>query len=311
MPRRPLTAKQVVAGAALAALAELAWRAAQKEAQAEPRAPVAETAPPEIAVAEPPVAAPPRRRLPIGLIAGAVAVAALIVSGMAFSAAPNERLAAGPAARAFSPSPAGQMLLLPVASRHLYVHPSSPASPPAQPKVTSPDAQTTALAGYVDALGATTVLAGLDANRTVLAQQVLDDPRVHVYPGGRADLASGKVDPRIDAVIEYLAGAYGEVTVSCLISGHSYYVHQTKKQKKLKLPKVVSAHVSGRAVDISAVAGIPIAGHQQPGGITEQTVRRLLALPDWLRPKQVISLLSLGGPSFALPDHWNHIHVGY
>jgi hypothetical protein len=64
-------------------------------------------------------------------------------------------------------------------------------------------------------------------------------------------------------------------------------------------------------VDISAVAGIPIAGHQQPGGITEQTVRRLLALPDWLRPKQVISLLSLGGPSFALPDHWNHIHVGY
>ena len=84
-----------------------------------------------------------------------------------------------------------------------------------------------------------------------------------------------------------------------------------KKQKKLKLPRVVSAHVSGHAVDVSAVAGIPIAGNQQPGGITEQTVRRLLALPDWLRPKQVISLLALGGPSFALPDHWNHIHIGY
>jgi hypothetical protein len=25
----------------------------------------------------------------------------------------------------------------------------------------------------------------------------------------------------------------------------------------------------------------------------------------------VISLLSLGGPSLALPDHYNHIHVGY
>jgi hypothetical protein len=28
-------------------------------------------------------------------------------------------------------------------------------------------------------------------------------------------------------------------------------------------------------------------------------------------PRQVISLLGLGGPSFPLADHYNHIHVGY
>jgi hypothetical protein len=28
-------------------------------------------------------------------------------------------------------------------------------------------------------------------------------------------------------------------------------------------------------------------------------------------PRQVISLLGLGGPSFPLADHYNHIHIGY
>jgi hypothetical protein len=30
-----------------------------------------------------------------------------------------------------------------------------------------------------------------------------------------------------------------------------------------------------------------------------------------LRPKQVISLLGLGGSVVALADHYDHIHVGY
>jgi len=224
---------------------------------------------------------------------------------MAFSAGPNERLeAARPAAPAFHPSAASRMLLLPVASRHFYDSASAPASAPARPAPkSSPDEQSTALAQYVDALGSDTVLAGLEAERSALAQRVLADPRVHVYPGGRDDLASGKVDPRIDALLEYLAGAYGGVTVSCLLSGHSHFVEGR--------PGVVSAHVYGRAVDIAAVGGIPIVGNQQPGGITEQTIRRILALPGWLHPKQVISLLQLGGPSFALANHADHIHVGY
>jgi hypothetical protein len=30
-----------------------------------------------------------------------------------------------------------------------------------------------------------------------------------------------------------------------------------------------------------------------------------------MEPHQVISLMTLGGPSFALADHYDHIHVGY
>jgi hypothetical protein len=91
------------------------------------------------------------------------------------------------------------------------------------------------------------------------------------------------------------------VTVSCLDSGHRLYAR----------PGVISAHKYGLAVDIAALGGTPILGNQQAGGLTEKAVRNILLLPVELRPKQVISLLGLGGPSFPLADHYDHIHVGY
>ena len=57
--------------------------------------------------------------------------------------------------------------------------------------------------------------------------------------------------------------------------------------------------------------GVSIYGHQQPGGITEQGVRALLMLPGSMLPAQIISLLGLGGPSFPLANHYDHIHIGY
>jgi len=67
----------------------------------------------------------------------------------------------------------------------------------------------------------------------------------------------------------------------------------------------------GLAADISSLGNTPILGHQQPGGVTEQGVRNILLLPAEMQPRQVISLLGLGGPSFPLANHYDHIHVGY
>jgi hypothetical protein len=105
----------------------------------------------------------------------------------------------------------------------------------------------------------------------------------------------------VAVVVEYLAESFGQVTVSCLVSGHRLYAR----------PGVVSAHIYGHAADVSSIGGESIAGNQQPGSVTEKAVRDLLLLPGGLVPRQVISLLGLGGPSFALADHYNHIHVGY
>jgi hypothetical protein len=166
-----------------------------------------------------------------------------------------------------------------------------------------PGERAIALDTYLQALGPQTILTGLDASREQLQQQVLSDPRLDIYPAGRGDVASGRIDVRILAIMEYLAQANGKVSVSCLISGHSLYVSGR--------PGVVSAHIYGRAVDISAVGGVPILDHQGPGSVTERAIRQILALPTPVEPLQVISLMALGGPSFALPDHYNHIHIGY
>jgi len=52
-------------------------------------------------------------------------------------------------------------------------------------------------------------------------------------------------------------------------------------------------------------------GHQQPGGLTERALRDILLLPKELWPSELISLFDMGGPSFAMADHADHIHVGF
>jgi hypothetical protein len=154
---------------------------------------------------------------------------------------------------------------------------------------------------YYRALGLKALVEGLAADRDVLAARILADPRIDIYPGGRDDISSGRVDVRVLAMIAFLSESFGDVRVSCLITGHRLYAR----------PGVISAHIYGRAVDIGALNDISILGHQQPGGVTEQAVRQILFLPAEMLPRQVISLLGLGGPSFALADHYDHIHIGY
>jgi hypothetical protein len=64
-------------------------------------------------------------------------------------------------------------------------------------------------------------------------------------------------------------------------------------------------------MDVATLDNINIIGHQGPGTITERAIRSIMLLPPEMQPNQVISLMALGGPSFAQSDHWNHIHVGF
>ena len=36
-----------------------------------------------------------------------------------------------------------------------------------------------------------------------------------------------------------------------------------------------------------------------------------MLMPAEFRPDELISLFAIGGPSFAMADHADHIHVGY
>jgi len=158
-----------------------------------------------------------------------------------------------------------------------------------------------ALDRYNRAVGLRALVSGLAAAKPSLERRVLADPKIAIYSAGRADVAAGHTDVRVLVLLRYLRIAHGSVTVSSLTSGHRLYAR----------PGVVSAHVYGLAVDIAALGGRSIAGNQEPGGLTERAVRNLLLLPAELAPRQVISLLGLGGASFPLADHADHIHVGF
>jgi hypothetical protein len=158
-----------------------------------------------------------------------------------------------------------------------------------------------ALQHYNRAVGLRALVKGLEWAKPRLAKAVLNDARISIYPGGRYDVESGKTDIRILVLVRYLAQTHKSVTVSSLTTGHRLYSR----------PGVISAHIFGLAVDISALEGRPIMGNSAPGGLTEQAVRNILLLPAELQPRQVISLLGMGGPSFPMGNHDDHIHVGY
>jgi hypothetical protein len=134
-----------------------------------------------------------------------------------------------------------------------------------------------------------------------LEQRVLADERIEIYDCGRQDVESGQIDRRVLATLAYLAESGLEPTVTSLKCGHSFYTSSGN----------VSHHSSGNAVDIAMINGVPIVGHQEPGGITEQAVRRLMGLQGTMRADQIISLLDMGANTVAMGDHHDHIHVGF
>jgi hypothetical protein len=158
-----------------------------------------------------------------------------------------------------------------------------------------------ALARYDRAVGLNALVDGLEASKASIAARLLSDRMVSIYAGGRNDIVADKVDVRVLAMIAYLRETFGQVTVSSLVSGHRLYAR----------PGVVSAHIPGHAVDIAGLDGTSIQGHQAPGGLVEHAVREILFAPAEIMPRQVISLLGMGGPSFPMADHYNHIHIGY
>ena len=161
--------------------------------------------------------------------------------------------------------------------------------------------RTVALMNLYRAVGMKALVKGFEAAKPSLSKRILNDKRITIYPGGRTDIQLGRVNVRVLALIAYLAEAHGQVTVSCLISGHRLYAR----------PGVVSAHIYGLAADISMLGGTSILGHQQQNSVTEKAVRNILLLPAEMQARQVISLIGMGGPSFPLANHDDHIHVGF
>jgi soluble lytic murein transglycosylase-like protein len=117
------------------------------------------------------------------------------------------------------------------------------------------------------------------------------------------DLQSGAIDPRIINLIGAISQQH-TITISSLRSDHS----------KLTSSGNVSNHYYGRAMDISAIDGVPCT-NVTPDGPCGTLARQLGALPPGQEPTELIYCWDPDGPAnpngFAQADHCDHIHVGF
>jgi hypothetical protein len=139
-------------------------------------------------------------------------------------------------------------------------------------------------------------------SKEALMRRVLADEHLEIYDCGRTDIATGQIDRRVLAMLEYLVSKGFTLTISALKCGHSI----------MTASGYVSEHSTGDAVDIPVINGVPVTGHQGPGTLTDELIRAVLQLQGTMHPHQVISLEDLPGEtSFPLSDHYDHVHVGY
>jgi hypothetical protein len=143
----------------------------------------------------------------------------------------------------------------------------------------------------------------LEMSKETLVARVLADPRIDIYDCGRTDIRAGAIDRRVLATLAYLAASGLAPSVSSLRCGHSVRTSSGN----------ISEHSTGTAVDIAAINGLPILGHQGPGSITEFAVQRLASLDGRMKPHQIITLMQFAGAdnTVAMADHHDHIHIGW
>ena len=126
-----------------------------------------------------------------------------------------------------------------------------------------------------------------------LQRRVLADPKVEIYDCGRQDVPPARstaASSRCSPTSPPRASASASPRCS---AGTATYTTSGN----------VSNHSTGGAVDIAHLNGLPMLGNQGPGSVTETVLHEILDLQGAMMPDELISLMDLGGPSFAMSDH--------
>jgi len=139
-------------------------------------------------------------------------------------------------------------------------------------------------------------------SKEALERRVLADRRLELSDCDRVEVRAGQIDRRVLATMAYLSERGFRLTITSMLCG---------RHGSITTSGNVSNHGFGNAIDIALVNGIPILGNQGPGSITNTVVKEVMRLQGTMVPDELISLEALGGPSFAMGDHADHIHVGF
>ena len=135
-----------------------------------------------------------------------------------------------------------------------------------------------------------------------LIKRVLVNNRLELSACDLDYVRGGQIDRRILAAMEYLTARGYRLTITSMLCG---------RESSITTSGNVSNHTYGGAIDIAQINGIPVLGNQGAGTVAEALVSDTLELQGTMEPDEVISLMSFGGPSFAMSDHHDHVHIGY
>jgi hypothetical protein len=170
-----------------------------------------------------------------------------------------------------------------------------------------------------------------------LEQQVLRDPGVRLARCEHGEVQAGEVDRRALAALEFLSVSGLSPTVSAAGCAHPEEEGPDRSREtrasganprfgqpaegRLRHPLGAGSAGAGNAIggsagetlEISAINGIPIAGHEGPGSIADIAVRRLLRLQGTMKPTQIVSSISYPGTdnTLTLPGYRGLIHVAF
>jgi hypothetical protein len=136
-----------------------------------------------------------------------------------------------------------------------------------------------------------------------LKSAVLSDPGITIAACARQEIQADAIDKRVLAVLAFLSRSGlrpGVNTPSCV-----------EAEAAGSVPPTAQGTQDG--VDIFAINGTAIAGHQGAGTITDLTIRTLLALPAEFVPAEITSLMQYPGShnTKAQSDHWNRIELHF
>ena len=151
-------------------------------------------------------------------------------------------------------------------------------------------------------LGATASGVFLQSSHS-LQLTVLSDPGIAASECARQEIGAGKIDRRVLAVIEFLSRSGLKPTFETLACGNGAYA---------QTGYVSSSHL-GDAVAITKINGVPIAGNQGAGSITDTAIRALLTLAGEYVPHEIVSLMRYPGApnTHARKDHGNYIELAF
>src|SRR3954451_20392713 len=130
------------------------------------------------------------------------------------------------------------------------------------------------------------------------AAAVLKDANITLDGNGKQDFESGKMDPRVAAVILKLAEKH-KLTITSTFSDHPVDTAGGS----------VSNHTLGRGLDIGAIDGRPV---NADNPVARELAAELSTLDASIRPTEVGTPFPISDPAFFTDaDHQDHIHIAF